>query len=332
MYERAHGNDKVDPIDIRGEVFLLTRNIRIEGEDVESWGAQFVTTDTFEFVLGAGVTHRTGITIMDNVEMFNCSQINTRKAALRFEKALAGYSEISNSVLHNGYGWGINVQSSANLRFENNILFTFRPVGVGMLDVTNVTMIGNAVSHIYERPSTGAQHYVDPAAGITICALMEDDVCTDVTLTDNLVAGAPWAGFIMMGHNCGDETKPTTNFRNNVAHSINFDNKKGGIGAIIYPDNKIAAHKSTCYGGSYFTAYKCAKQGVHGFFESKKVEYNYMTMFDNLLGAGPLIDTKKGENPKAEPPEYQTYAIEFKNSRFYGESVIPDCPQHPTTG
>ena len=75
---------------------------------------------------------------------------------MRFEKAKLGSSKVTNSVLHNGWGWGINVQSSANIVFENNILFSFRPVGIGMLDSKDVTLTGNVVSHIYERPSTGA--------------------------------------------------------------------------------------------------------------------------------------------------------------------------------
>jgi len=34
---------------MRGEVLLLSRNIKVVGEDIESWGAQVVTSDTIEF-------------------------------------------------------------------------------------------------------------------------------------------------------------------------------------------------------------------------------------------------------------------------------------------
>jgi len=33
---------------MRGEVALLTRNIVIDAEDIESWGGQIVTSDTQE--------------------------------------------------------------------------------------------------------------------------------------------------------------------------------------------------------------------------------------------------------------------------------------------
>jgi len=55
-----------------------------------------------------------------------------------------------------------------------------------------------------------------------------------------------------------------------VAHSI--AGSKVGVGAVIYPAKNIPAHK-TCYEGSFFTAYKCTKQGMHGFFDGDKVQY-----------------------------------------------------------
>jgi hypothetical protein len=39
---------KYNGVDIRGEVMILTRNILIKGEDIETWGGQIVTSDTIE--------------------------------------------------------------------------------------------------------------------------------------------------------------------------------------------------------------------------------------------------------------------------------------------
>jgi hypothetical protein len=46
---------------------------------------------------------------MDNVQVYNCSQKDTRNAAIRFENALGGFSRISNSVFHNGLDFGVSV-------------------------------------------------------------------------------------------------------------------------------------------------------------------------------------------------------------------------------
>lgn len=114
--------------DIRGEVLLLTRNVKIDAEDVESWGGQVVTSDTVEVYDGV-MTMRSGTTVMDNVEIFNCSQIDTEKSAIRFESAASNWSAITNSALHNGYAWGVNIATSANILFKNNVIFQFRPMG-----------------------------------------------------------------------------------------------------------------------------------------------------------------------------------------------------------
>ena len=48
---------------MRGEVILLTRNVVIDAEDIESWGGQIVTSDTQE-IYGTELIDRTGSTIM----------------------------------------------------------------------------------------------------------------------------------------------------------------------------------------------------------------------------------------------------------------------------
>jgi hypothetical protein len=67
-------SSKYNGVDIRGEVLILSRNIKIQGEDIESWGGQMVTSDTIEF---DGITgqlkYRYGQMILDNVEVYNCS-------------------------------------------------------------------------------------------------------------------------------------------------------------------------------------------------------------------------------------------------------------------
>lgn len=54
---------------MRGEVYLLTRNVKISGEDIEAWGCQIVTSD---FVEISGVI-RKGMTYINSAEIYNCS-------------------------------------------------------------------------------------------------------------------------------------------------------------------------------------------------------------------------------------------------------------------
>lgn len=50
-------------LDLRGEVSLLTRNVKVVGEDTETWGGQIVVVD---FVESDG-TERSGYVWMDSV-------------------------------------------------------------------------------------------------------------------------------------------------------------------------------------------------------------------------------------------------------------------------
>lgn len=126
---------------------LLTRNILIQGEDIETWGGQIVTSDTIE----EGGKERYGQMIMHNVEVFNCSQKDTRNAAVRFEGAVGKTSVVTGSAIHNGHGWGMFIVNSNNVLVDNNVFFSFKPIGVGMWTVNKITFSNNIVSNIMAR-------------------------------------------------------------------------------------------------------------------------------------------------------------------------------------
>lgn len=57
-------------VDIRGEVMLLSRNVKIVGNDSDAWGCQIVTSDYYDWTGNFYM----GSTYLDNVEIYNCSQ------------------------------------------------------------------------------------------------------------------------------------------------------------------------------------------------------------------------------------------------------------------
>jgi hypothetical protein len=108
--------EKYNGVDIRGEVLILTRNIKIQGEDIWSWGCQIVTSDTTEIDMTTmEMKTRTGQMLVDNIEVYNCSQIDTERAAIRFEQALSLHQRVTNSSFHDGLGWGGRVIDSKNV-------------------------------------------------------------------------------------------------------------------------------------------------------------------------------------------------------------------------
>lgn len=58
-------------IDMRSEVYLLSKNVVIRGSNQESWGCQ-ILTGSYQESLSSTV--KRGSTVLDNVEIFNCSQ------------------------------------------------------------------------------------------------------------------------------------------------------------------------------------------------------------------------------------------------------------------
>jgi len=103
-----------------------------------------------------------------------------------------------------------------------------------------------------------------------------------------------------------------------VAHSINAG--LNGVGGIAYPDPSRPQHR-TCYEASHFSAYKCAKQGLFGWFETKKAVFTDITSVDNAWGIA-LAVKQSGEG------EYNEFWSEIANSKVYGEFLeSKDCPE-----
>ena len=86
--------------------------------------------------------------MMDNVEVYNCSQFSTFKAAIRFEASYLSKSVISNCAIHHGLGKGVELLESANLTFINNTIFMFVGMGINMQTVSNMTIQGNWIISI----------------------------------------------------------------------------------------------------------------------------------------------------------------------------------------
>lgn len=249
-------------VDTRGEVLLLTRNVKIQGQDVESWGGQITTG----FFMEEDLTMRYGETYLDNVEIYNCSQADTFNAALRWENNAMGHSLISNSVIHSGYGWGIKVEASANVHFVNNVVWGFRPIGVGILRSNNVTFDNNAVGHVVHRTTFDAGLSVDMEGAISVCSYGGSSNCKDISVTNNVIGGSVYAALITHGYDCGDTSQKL--MANNVGHSV--QGIKMGHGLIVGVDASKPSTKN-CLEASGFSGYKLSMMGAAAFPTTNKI-------------------------------------------------------------
>jgi hypothetical protein len=61
--------DEFSGVDMRGEVIVLSRNIKIIGQDFEDWGGHIITSDTVELSSKYKLIYRTGSLYLDWVEL-----------------------------------------------------------------------------------------------------------------------------------------------------------------------------------------------------------------------------------------------------------------------
>jgi len=121
---------------------------------------------------------------------------------------------------------------------------------------------------------------LDKRGGVIMCSMYGWESCSGNSLTDNIVAGAYYAGFVTPGITCGSGDEET--FYNNVAHSV------VGVGAAVYPNPSVSDHIS-CLQASYFSAYKNSMNGIWSFFETEQLIYSNMILADNVEGIAMII-------------------------------------------
>lgn len=109
--------DDFGGLDMRGEVILLTRNIKVVGEESNDWGCTIVTADRVE----ADRSVRTGSMILDNVEIYRGGQKDTYKSAIRYEGAARSLiSVVDGSVAWGGNAKPLIIKASKNITVKNS--------------------------------------------------------------------------------------------------------------------------------------------------------------------------------------------------------------------
>jgi len=192
--------------DIRCEVKLLTRNVKIAGDDTDGWGGTILTTTMLEV---DALQTRVGHIVMDSVQVYNCSQRDTYKAAVRFDLAYTAETRrnfIRNSAIHNGLGWGLAVKDSSHVTVENTAFIGFRAVGIMIHSSKMLNFDGVFVADVPEREVVAIDKFVDKRSGWAVCSYFGESGCDDISIINSAAVGTVWAGFMMYGHECGESS------------------------------------------------------------------------------------------------------------------------------
>lgn len=88
---------------------------------------------------------------INHTEIYNCSQRNTFKAAVRFENVISMPQLITNSVVHGGLGWGLHVKASSNVEITNSAFIGALAIGVNIEAVSGFKMYDCVVADVNSR-------------------------------------------------------------------------------------------------------------------------------------------------------------------------------------
>ena len=186
---------------MRGEVALLNRNVKVVGEDLDTWGGQITVQDVFEET----GDFRTGMLLMDSVEVANCSQRSTANAAIRIENAMTQHHQITNSAIHGSSAWGLSILNSNNIFIQNTHVIGARALGTVVQHAKNVTMDRMITANVIRREEISMYHVADTEGCFSICVLGAGSHSCDVSVTNSIAAGCLWGGFVVAGHDCDDD-------------------------------------------------------------------------------------------------------------------------------
>ena len=83
---------------------------------------------------------------------------------------------MSNSAIHHGNGYGIQISQSSNILIQNNTVFDVVKFGINTATVKNITIDLNWVFGVYARHIVGVMQG-DPMGAILGCADVDVDYC-----------------------------------------------------------------------------------------------------------------------------------------------------------
>ena len=293
----------VGTLDMRAEVGVLTRNLKIVGANDSDWGCRIITPRFSAYnIEKKEIVDTEGTTIMEGVEIIGCGQRDTYQGALDFQYLSgANSSELDNIVIRDGKGIGVNLYASSNVHLKNSIITNVVKFGIYVRIPKDLSFVGNLILNIKEREDYENDEIWDPMMGFYY-----DDrsylAAKNVLVTDNSISAVPHFAFFVPGHQCGTTN---THFLRNSGHTA-----MAGWFAGQYPQTRNGAD---CMAYSDFIGYKNHDEGFVNRYEIHELKLYNMIMADNANSIAMNGGSSSGKKfPKSE----------LKNSIIYGKANL----------
>ncbi|XP_077023612.1 fibrocystin-L [Tamandua tetradactyla] len=312
LAERYHVPSTGQRYTLAADVGLLSRNIKIVGEDYPGWfkesfGAQVLVSSFTENMMTFKGNAR-----ISNVEFYHSGQEGYRDSpdpryAVTFHN-LGQIQERDSSYIrgcafHDGFSPAIGVLGTDGLDIDDNIIhFT---VGEGIIIWGDDNRVRGNLVALSIWPGT-YQNRKDLSLTLWHAAI-EINRGTNTILQNNVVAGFGRAGYRIDGEPCANQSNPSGKWTDNEAH--------GGLYGVYMNEDGLPG----CSLIQGFNIWTCWDYGIY-FQTTESVRIYNVTLVDNGMAIFPMIYT-----PAAASHKLSSKTVQVKGSLIVGSSPEFNC-------
>ncbi|XP_040210792.1 fibrocystin-L-like [Rana temporaria] len=296
---------------LAADVALLTRNIKIIGEDYPGWSSESFGARILVSTFSANGMVYQGNARIANVEFYHSGQEGYRDpidpryslAFLNLGEVLSNESYVKGCAFHNGFSPAIGVFYTNGLNVDNNVIYFTVGEGIRVLG-DRVNVRGNLVAlSVWPGTYQGRMETTNTLwhAGIAI------NEGSDIVLQNNTVAGFERAGYRINGEPCSGFSNPSPAWYNNEAY--------GGLYGIYMNADGLPV----CSRVRGFLIWKCWDYGIYAQTVSS-LQISDVILADNGMGILSIVYT-----PPSVSHEISNKTVQITKSLLVGSSPNFDC-------
>ncbi|CAJ0921017.1 unnamed protein product, partial [Ranitomeya imitator] len=296
---------------LAADVALLSRNIKIIGEDYPGWYSESFGARVLVSTFSTNNVEYRGSARIENVEFYHTGQEGYRDptdprnslAFLNLGEVPSNESYVKGCAFHNGFSPAIGVFYTNGLNIDDNVIhFT---VGEGIRVWGERINIRRNLVALAVWPGTYQDR--EEVNNILWHAGIDISEGTDIVLQNNVVSGFERAGYRIDGEVCQSITDPSLQWFNNEAH--------GGLYGIYMNQDGLP----DCSLIRGFKLWKCWDYGIY-FQVTSSVQISDVFLAENGMGVLSIIYT-----PAATTHQISNKTVQISKSLLVGTSTDFDC-------
>ena len=292
--------------DFRAEVGLVSRNIKIQG-DQRRWGGQVFVA---EWVNSTSNVRYAGNAWLKNVELSRLSQHDTLNAAIRTVDLKTYGLSLDRCSIHSSQGLGVFLRKSKGVSIKDSVIYETHRNAILVRESENLVLQDNLIMYNRPRAWDSAVKGKDFQTAVDICVGEQVTACKNYLVKGNWATGGAGIGFTAPVDTCDK----TAQFSGNTVHSYE-------AGWIAHYNE--AEGKGHCGQIADFVAHHNSDVAIQSFYYLSSLKVSRVVVADNMVGLS--LGLGNGDNPDGE--------ITLENSLVMGEhAATQNCAVDAETG